>query len=49
MEKESWWNEVDPRHIRYTKKNVASVHINSVQLPEKISSILGYTLTGDLT
>jgi hypothetical protein len=32
------------------RETCSPVHINSVQLPKKkISSILGYTLTGDLT
>jgi hypothetical protein len=49
MENESQRIQVDPRSIHYTKRNVPPrPYINSVQLPKEMSSILGYTLTGDL-
>jgi hypothetical protein len=40
----SFW----PCSIHYTKRNLLPVYINSVQLPKRMSSISGYTLTGDL-
>jgi hypothetical protein len=47
MENESQRIQVDPRNIHYTKRNVPPGPYKVCSSPKK-SSILGYTLTGDL-
>jgi hypothetical protein len=43
-------NESKSVHVTFTtqRETCPPVHINNVQLSKKMSSILGYTLTGDL-
>jgi hypothetical protein len=48
MENESQRIQVDLRNIHYTKRNVPTgPYKQCANSPKKMSSILGYTLTGD--